>query len=204
MWGLGSLGAADGGYNNQQPTNKNQQQQQGVSSGFWTLRSPSRRAQDLSRQNPAAFGGPGSATCADGGTVGGNAGTRAVRFPAPAAACRADHCHSSSAWSWGGGGGLLSFLPVQNSTAPPFSEQIVDIPVCSGGLQGFRPGQGLAASFSSSHSPAGVPLARKPIRTISRFLESISRFEFDFRRCRRRGFSHFSPISKKVRSPAGR
>ena len=58
-----------------------------------------RRAQDLSRQNPVAFGGPGCATCADGGTVGGNARIRAVRFPAPAADCRADHRHSSSAWS---------------------------------------------------------------------------------------------------------
>ena len=42
--------------------------------------------------------------------------------------------------SRGGGGGLQSFLPVQNSTAP--SQQIVDIPVRSGGLQGFSPRRG--------------------------------------------------------------
>ena len=40
----------------------------------------------------------------------------------------------------GGGGGLQSFLPVQNSTAP--SQQIVDIPVRSGGLQRFSPRTG--------------------------------------------------------------
>ena len=50
------------------------------------------------------------------------------------------------------GGGLQSFLPVQNSAAP--SQQIVDIPVRSGGLQGFRPGQVSIASSSISH-PAG-------------------------------------------------
>ena len=44
----------------------------------------------------------------------------------------------------------------ESSTAPTFSEQIVDIPVPGGGLQGFRPGQGSAASSSSSHSPACV------------------------------------------------
>ena len=59
-----------------------------------------------------------------------------------------------------GGGGRLAdlegFRPEQSSTAPPFSEQIVDIPVPGGCLQGFRPGQSSAASSSSSHSPAGV------------------------------------------------
>ena len=58
-----------------------------------------------------------------------------------------------------GGGGrpadLQGFHPEQSSTTSPFSQQIVDIPVLSGGLQGFRPGQGSAAS-SSSHSPSGV------------------------------------------------
>ena len=56
-----------------------------------------RRAHDLRSHNPAAFGGPGSASFADGGTVGGNAGVRAVRFPAPAAACRADRRQSGFA-----------------------------------------------------------------------------------------------------------
>ena len=39
--------------------------------------------------------------------------------------------------SRGRGGGLQGFSPEQNSTAP-VSQQIVDIPVRSGGLQGFR------------------------------------------------------------------
>ena len=40
---------------------------------------------------------------------------------------------------------LQGFCPGQGSTAPPFSEQVWDIPVPGGGLQGFRPGQGSAA-----------------------------------------------------------
>ena len=42
---------------------------------------------------------------------------------------------------WGGGGGLQSFSQYRIQ-AP--SQQIVDFPVRSGGLQGFRPGQVLA------------------------------------------------------------
>ena len=65
----------------------------------------------------------------------------------------------------GGGGrfaGLHGFLREQSSTAPQFSEerfsertaeQIVDIHISGGGLQGLRPGQSSSASFSS---PAGV------------------------------------------------
>ena len=36
------------------------------------------------------------------------------------------------------GGGVQNLFPAENSTAP-VSPQIVDIPVRSGGLQGFRP-----------------------------------------------------------------
>ena len=69
-------------------------------------------------------------------------------------------------------GGIEGFLPGQSSTAPPFSEQIVDIPVPRGDLQGFLPGQGSIASSSSlvAANEAGHG-----------------------------GFSHFSPW-KKVRS----
>ena len=58
----------------------------------------------------------------------------------------------------GGGGrlaGLQGFLPGQSSTVPSV-EQNADIPVPGGGQQGLRPGQGSAASSSSSHFPAGV------------------------------------------------
>ena len=41
---------------------------------------------------------------------------------------------------WGGGGGLQGFLPEQNKSASAV-KQIIDIPVRSGGPQGFRPGQ---------------------------------------------------------------
>ena len=47
---------------------------------------------------------------------------------------------------------LQGFFPEQNSTALPV-QQIVDIPVCSGGLQGFRPGQ---ISTVSSSSPGAA------------------------------------------------
>ena len=52
----------------------------------------------------------------------------------------------------GRGSRLQRFLPEQNPTAQSV-EQIVDIPVPGGGLQGFRSGQDSAAPFSS---PAGV------------------------------------------------
>ena len=64
-------------------------------------------------------------------------------------------------------GGIEGFFPGQSSTAPSFSEQIVDIPVPRGDLQGFLPGQGSTAS--SSHSPdaaneAGVGVFRTFLR----------------------------------------
>ena len=47
--------------------------------------------------------------------------------------------------------GIEGFFPGQSLTAPSFSEQIVDIPVPRGDLQGFLPGQ--VSTASSSHSP---------------------------------------------------
>ena len=55
----------------------------------------------------------------------------------------------------GSGSGLQGFLPEQNATAP-VSMQIVDIPVRSRGLQGFRQGEVPTAS-SSSLGPAAEP-----------------------------------------------
>ena len=69
----------------------------GQAVGLSGPRASYRRAHDLRSHNPAAFGGVGSASFADGGTVGGNAGVREVRFPAPAAACRADRRQSGFA-----------------------------------------------------------------------------------------------------------
>ena len=73
-------------------------------------------------------------------------------------------------------GGIEGFFPGQSSTAPLFSEQIVDIPVPRGDLQGFLPGQGSTAS--SSHSPDAANEAGVGV------------------------FSHFSPWEKSAASAA--
>ena len=127
-----------------------------------------RSAQDLSGPNPTAFCGP--ASFAVGGTVRGTvvsfsslwqqSAGQIIDIPVPRG-------------RRGGGGGLQSFLPVQNSAAP--SQQIVDIPVRSAGLQGFRPGQVSTASASLPRSAD----------------EAVEGF-----------FALFHEV-KKVRSPAG-
>ena len=88
-----------------------------------------RCADDLSGPNPTAL--CGQASSAESGTVG-----------------SADTPNMRCACWWRGP--HQRFLPEQASTAPQFAEQIVDIPVSSGGLPSFRPVHGSSASSAIS------------------------------------------------------